>query len=75
MERTSLDESKSVSNTNNEETKVCSVENQSCDEAVESFKSSFENLMPYYRGKKSNGKIIEWVKSILKPLIDSLSKS
>ena len=75
MERTSSDESKSVSNTNNEETKVYSVENQSCDEAVESFKSSFENLMPYYRGKKSNGKIIEWVKSILKPLIDSLSKS
>ena len=71
----SLDDSNFIRNTNNKEINVYSIEDQSPNKAVESFKSSFENLMPYYRGKKSNGKIIEWIKSILKPLIDSLSKS
>lgn len=50
-------------------------EEQSEDDAIESFKSSFEDLMSYYSGKRSNGKIIKWISSILKPLIDNLSKS
>ena len=73
--RSSLNESKSIQNRNNEETNNESTKSQSRNEAVEGFKASFENLMPYYSGKKSNGKIKNWVISILKPLIDSLSKS
>lgn len=61
--------------TSNNEQEIVSLEDVSKNEAIENFKSSFENLMLYYSGKKSIGKITNWIRSILKPLIDTLSKS
>lgn len=66
---------KSISLTHNEESKIASYQEESQNAAIESFKSSFENLIPYYTGKKSSGKITDWIKTILKPLIDTFTKS
>lgn len=70
-----LNHTKSSSITPNNEQEIASSEELSKNEAIENFKYSFENLMPYYTGKKSSRKIIDWIKSILKPLIDTLTKS
>ena len=43
--------------------------------AVKNFRDSFEELILYYKGKRSKTKICSWITSSLKPLIDSLCKS
>ncbi len=73
-QRASSNYKKSISQTNSDPTKIPS-EELSQKNAIEHFKSSFENLMHFYTGKKSIGKITDWTKSILKPLIDSIVKS
>ncbi len=75
LEDRSLTSSKLSSINHNEELKIVPSQEQSKHAAIESFKSSFENLMPYYTGKKSSGKITDWIKLILKPLIDTQTKS
>ena len=74
-EEKSLDNSNLAYDSHKEEDKVAISEELSRNEAIESFISSFEKLMPYYTGKKSIGKIMDWIKTILRPLIDSFIKS
>ncbi len=63
------------SNTLIESANDYTIEGPSPKEAFENFRSSFEDLLPYYTGKKSSGKITDWIKSMLKPLIDNHIKS
>lgn len=70
-----LEDAKTVNVTNNNIAQVQPLEDQHPKEAIDNFISSFIELMAYYRDKKSIGKIFKWVKSILKPIIDSYCKS
>lgn len=71
----SLSSMESISIAHNEESKIAFCQEESKSRAVENFKIAFENLMSCYTGKRSIGKIMDWIKSILKPLIKPLPKS
>lgn len=72
---TSSNYTKSISNTHGGKSQEPTPDEIAKNEAIERFKSAFKGLFPYYTGKKSVGKITDWIKSILKPLFDSLIKS